>query len=155
MILVLAAALCAALHALLIPPGAGARLHAAGMAGTEVTVAVTGLRSAKGVVRACLTRDSRAFPKCESEQDYRLVAPASPNPTFTFSDVMPGRYAIALLHDENRNGKIDRALFLMPKEGFGFSRDAPVRMGPPKFEAAAFTVEHEPVHQTIHMRYML
>lgn len=155
MILVLAAALQAALGALLGPIGASTSLHTAGMAGTEVTVTVTGLRSAKGVVRACLTQDSRKFPKCESERDYRLVAPASPNTAFTFSDVMPGRYAIALLHDENRNGKIDRALFLMPKEGFGFSRDAPVRMGPPKFEDAAFAVDHDPVHQIIHMRYML
>lgn len=155
MMLVLAAALHAVLSALLGPIGASTPLHTAGMAGTEVTVTVTGLRSAKGVVRACLTQDPREFPKCESEQDYRLVAPASPSTTFTFSGVMPGRYAIALLHDENRNGKIDRALFLMPKEGFGFSRDAPVRMGPPKFEAAAFAVDHDPVHQVIHMRYML
>ena len=155
MILVLAAALHAVLSALLGPIGASTPLHATEMAGTEVTVTVTGLRSAKGVLRACLTQDAREFPKCESDQDYRLVAPASPSTAFTFSGVMPGRYAIALLHDENRNGKIDRALFLMPKEGFGFSRDAPVRMGPPKFEAAAFVVNHEPVHQVIHMRYML
>jgi uncharacterized protein (DUF2141 family) len=71
-----------------------------------------------------------------------------------FADVVPGRYAIAVLHDENGNGKVDRALGLMPKEGFGFSRDAPVRMGPPSFKQASFDVAGD-ASQTLRMRYML
>ena len=67
----------------------------------------------------------------------------------------PGRYAIALLHDENENGKADRALGMMPREGFGFSRDAPVRMGPPKFHDAAFEMVSQDRQMTIKMRYML
>ena len=72
-----------------------------------------------------------------------------------FDNVAPGTYAIALLHDENRNGRADRALSMIPREGFGFSRDAPVRMGPPSFDSAAFTVRASPVSQAIRMRYML
>ncbi len=45
------------------------------------------------------------------------------------------------------------ALF-MPREGFGFSRDAPVRFGPPRFDAAAFVVADVAIHQTVRMRYM-
>ena len=67
----------------------------------------------------------------------------------------PGRYAIALLHDENSNGKADRVLGMMPKEGFGFSRDAPVRMGPPKFRDAAFDMGTSDRELTIKMRYLL
>ena len=74
--------------------------------------------------------------------------------TIVFNDVPPGEYAISLLHDENGNGKADTVLFL-PKEGFGFSRDAKARFGPPKFSAAAFTVDSDaPVYQKIRMRYM-
>ena len=73
--------------------------------------------------------------------------------SFSFRGVRPGTYAIALLHDENANGKADKAL-IIPKEGFGFSRDAKVRMGPPKFSAAAFTVADDPVQQRITMRYL-
>lgn len=72
-----------------------------------------------------------------------------------FEGVRPGRYALALLHDENGNGKADRALLMIPKEGFGFSRDAPVRMGPPPFGAAAFEVRNGAVKQAVQMRYML
>ena len=73
----------------------------------------------------------------------------------TSRGVAPGRYAIALLHDENSNGKADRALGMMPKEGFGFSRDAKVRMGPPRFEEAVFEVADTPKAMAIKMRYML
>jgi len=72
-----------------------------------------------------------------------------------FRNVAPGTYAIALLHDENGNGRADRALSMIPREGFGFSRDAPVRFGPPSFAAAAMEVGSVAVHQTIRMRYML
>ena len=71
-----------------------------------------------------------------------------------FGIVAPGRYALSLFHDENSNGKLD-TLMLMPREGFGFSRDAPVRFGPPKFSAAEFTVSGAAQRQTVRMRYML
>ena len=96
------------------------------------------------------------FPRCRGDESaYRTVVPAKETLTLTFPAVAPGRYAIALLHDENDNGKADRALGMMPKEGYGFSRDAKVRMGPPKFDEAAFEVGSKPVNQTIRMRYML
>jgi uncharacterized protein (DUF2141 family) len=124
--------------------------------GVQVTVEITNLRSHDGVVRACMTRDEERFPRCQdSTQGYRVVVPAGEATTLRFRDVAPGTYAIALLHDENDNGRADRALGMMPREGFGFSRDAPVRMGPPDFEDAAITVGASPLRQTIRMRYML
>lgn len=123
--------------------------------GSDVSVSVTGLRSAKGQVLACLTTQPRAFPDCAKDPvSHRLVVPLSGNAVrIDFGPVAPGRYAISLLHDENRNGKADMALF-MPREGFGFSRDAPVRLGPPSFNSAAFLVADVPVNLTVRMRYM-
>ena len=43
---------------------------------------------------------------------------------------------------------------MMPTEGFGFSRDAKVRMGPPKYTDAVFEIGSEPVTQAIRMRYL-
>ncbi|MEZ5680951.1 MAG: DUF2141 domain-containing protein [Erythrobacter sp.] len=125
--------------------------------GATITVKVTELRNAKGVVRACMTTDVKSFPKCRGVQGaYGATAQAHEGGvSFTFAGVKPGRYAIALLHDENSNGKADRALGMMPKEGFGFSRDAKVRMGPPKFGDAAVDIGAEDRTLTIRMRYML
>ncbi len=115
---------------------------------------VTGLRSEKGVVRACITAQAKGFPDCP-EGSYSLVLPARDGMHMDFTGVAPGRYAIALVHDENENGRIDRALSMIPREGFGFSRDAPVRFGPPRFDDAAITVGNQPTLARIRMRYML
>ena len=122
----------------------------------DVTITVTNLRSAQGTVRACMTHAEKSFPQCRGVPSARSAKIAAREGTVTvkFTGVEPGHYAIALLHDENDNGKADRALGMMPKEGFGFSRDAPVRMGPPRFADAAFDVAHGDRAMTIKMRYM-
>ena len=129
----------------------------AGVQGARVTVTVTDLRNADGVVRACMTQDQESFPRCRGIPGaYAAKAVASEGTiTFTFEGVEPGRYAIALLHDENANGIADRALGMMPKEGFGFSRDAKVRLGPPRFGDAVFDIGRANRDITIRMRYML
>jgi len=126
--------------------------------GTTVSITVSNLRNEKGVVMACMTTDPDRFPRCRDDAgSHRATVSISAGGevTLNFANVLPGTYAIALLHDENENGRADRALTLIPREGFGFSRDAPVRMGPPDFEDAAFTVGTEAVTQAIRMRYML
>ena len=123
--------------------------------GSNVGVNVTGLRSAKGQVLACLTTQPHAFPNCAKDPaSHKLDVPVSGSTIrIDFGPIAPGRYAISLLHDENGNGKADMVLF-MPKEGFGFSRDAPVRFGPPSFNSAAFVVADAAVNLTVRMRYM-
>ncbi|WFL78578.1 DUF2141 domain-containing protein [Altererythrobacter arenosus] len=122
----------------------------------QLAVTVTDLRSGKGQVLACLTAKPRAFPDCSKDPAARTArVDADSRVELMFDDVRPGRYAVSLLHDENANGKADRVLGMMPKEGFGFSRDAPVRMGPPTFDQAAFEYAGEAKAMTIRMRYLL
>jgi uncharacterized protein (DUF2141 family) len=122
--------------------------------GVSVVVTYHQARSLKGMVRACMVHAAADFPDCTNAGDaYRANVPTGALQV-RFAHVMPGRYAIALLHDENGNGKADRVLGMMPKEGFGFSRDAPLQMGPPKFAAAAFTVGEEPLTLSIRLRYL-
>lgn len=129
-------------------------LSGAAAPGGNVTVTVTGLRSAKGKVLACLTAQPKAFPDCDKDPAARAATvSAGTQVTLDFGHVPAGRYAISLFHDENGNGRMDKNLML-PREGYGFSRDAPVRFGPPSFKAAAFQVEGADTHQTIRMRYM-
>ena len=143
-------------RALVLGAGAALAASAAPAAANEVTITVTNMRSTEGVVRACITALEKAFPKCKKDpESLRAVVPAGETVTITFKGVKPGKYAIALLHDENNNGKADRALGMMPKEGYGFSRDAPVRMAPPKFKDAVFDLGEEAKKMTIKMRYFL
>lgn len=122
----------------------------------EVVITVTDLRSTRGVVRACMTMRHDVFPRCIKDPgSHRTVVPAGEKIEIRFTGVKPGKYAIALLHDENDNGKADRAMGMMPKEGYGFSRDAPVRMGPPRFRDAVFDLVEGVERLTIRMRYFL
>lgn len=122
----------------------------------QVAVTITELRSAKGVVRACITAAAKIFPRCDKDPAALILSiPAGERVELTFSGLKPGRYAVAVLHDENSNGKFDRILGMMPKEGFGFSRDAKVNRAPPKFEAAAFDFGGSAQALSIRMRYKL
>ncbi|WP_395392403.1 DUF2141 domain-containing protein [Novosphingobium sp. BL-8A] len=121
----------------------------------DVSATITGLRSQKGNVLACLTANPRTFPGCKDDpQARKLTVPVAGLSHLDFGAIPEGRYAISLIHDENGNGRLDTALAI-PREGFGFSRDAPVHFGPPSFDKAAFVVGAEPVRLEIRMRYLL
>ena len=142
--------------AVLALAGAGGLCAAAPAMAGDVVITVTDLRNSKGVVRACMTTRSDIFPKCIKDTGaHRTVVPASGKVEIRFTGVKPGDYAIALLHDENDNGKADRAMGMMPKEGYGFSRDAPVKMAPPKFGDAVMKLGEGTTRVTIKMRYFL
>lgn len=57
---------------------------------------------------------------------------------YTFSDIPNGDYAIAVVHDINNNGKLDKNLFGIPIESYGFSNNAAATFGAPSFDKAKF-----------------
>jgi uncharacterized protein (DUF2141 family) len=69
-----------------------------------------------------------------------------------FENIPNGTYAIALYHDENLNNKLDKNLFHIPKEGYGFSNNAKPFFGPPKFDKAQFKLDGN-YHAQIKMKY--
>lgn len=73
--------------------------------------------------------------------------------TVRVAGVPPGNYAVQAWHHENDNGRIDRDLLGIPTEGIGFSRNAPIRLGAPSFEDAAFTVEASGAWNALKLRY--
>ena len=62
-------------------------------------------------------------------------------------------YAVAVLHDENDNAKMDFNFLGMPLEGYGFSNDASALFGPPSFSAAAFRLTARASHVSVKIRY--
>lgn len=121
---------------------------------TEVSVVVSGLRNGKGQVLACLTAQPKGFPDCRKDPAAKnAIVPAATVVRIDFGPVPAGRYAVSLIHDENANRKMDMAL-MIPREGFGFSRDAPVTVGPPSFARAAFDVAGAAVEHKVRMRYI-
>lgn len=130
----------------------------AAMAGPPVAaldLTITGLRSTKGNVLVCLTANPKAFPDCSKDPQSRsMTAPASRAALLHFEGVPAGYYAVSLIHDENGNGKLDTRL-MIPREGFGFSRNPAIAFGPPKFASARFEVGTADAAQTVRVKYML
>jgi uncharacterized protein (DUF2141 family) len=120
-----------------------------------IDVSVSGLRNAKGNVLICLTANAKHFPDCGKDpKALKQSVAASKAGMIQFDGVTPGTYALALVHDENANNKMDVTVFL-PKEGFAFSRNPAVVFGPPKFGAARFVVTAGEQSQRVTMKYML
>ncbi|MCL2428022.1 MAG: DUF2141 domain-containing protein [Alphaproteobacteria bacterium] len=106
--------------------------------GDDVVVVVKGVRNDKGHVRVDLcTRETFLKSDCP----WSGSAPARVGVvTVRITGVSPGTYAVVAYHDENDNGHVDRNFLGIPTETVGFSRDAPVRFGPPSWDDAAFVV---------------
>jgi uncharacterized protein (DUF2141 family) len=121
----------------------------------SLDLGVSGLRSTKGLVRVCLTADSRHFPACDKDPQARhLSVAADAAKAMRFDELPSGRYAVALFHDENGNGRIDTR-FGIPAEGVGFSNNPRLLFGPPSFAAASVALTDARVDQTVKLRYFL
>lgn len=87
-----------------------------------IIVEVSGIRNKEGLIRLAFFTDEVGF-KSEQPVLERALAKANVSNgsmTARLDSIPPGVYGIALLDDENRNGKLDYKL-LLPKEGVGFS----------------------------------
>ncbi len=120
---------------------------------SRLDIGIDQLRSAKGMIRLCLTADPDNFPQCVD--DARALTRSVPaGQRGIHLDGLPhGNYAAAVIHDENNNAKLD-TLAGIPREGFGFSRNPVIRFGPPRFSAARFTLDSVAETQQIKMRYI-
>ena len=124
------------------------------MATGELSVDVSNLRSQKGLVRVCLTADPENFPACiDDAEAVTRSFPASAT-SIRFDGLARGDYAVAVIHDENGNKKLDTFAGI-PREGFGFSRNPAVTFGPPRFAAARFTLMSDSDTQHVRIRYLL
>lgn len=112
-----------------------------------LNIDVTNIKSATGKVFVALF-DAGGFAGNTSLQGTQVDVTGD-TVRVSFDGVAPGIYGIKLYHDVNGNGKLDRNLIGMPSEPYGFSNDAPARMGPPRWSDAAFEHTGAAAVQTI------
>lgn len=137
-----------AIAALLLAVPAGAE------ATSVVTVAAGGLRNDDGQVVCALFDSGKGFPDGKHALKGDVVQVQSRGGVCRFTGVAPGTYAVALFHDENKD-KVLNTFLGIPREGFGFSRNAPPStFGPPKFSAASFRVVKGDYTLRVSMRYL-
>jgi len=113
-------------------------------AGTgKLKIEIIGIRSTKGKVLVNLFSTAKGFPTNPkyayrtAELDIREGGKAY----VEFTDLPYGDYAVAVLHDENDNKKMDYNFVGMPKEGYCFSNNYRPTFKNPSFRQAGFFLE--------------
>lgn len=105
-----------------------------------LTVEVENLRNSKGEVQFTLYNTDGSIPDEHYKNYFKMDKSRIENgkAEITFSNSPKGIYAVNILHDENKNGKIDKG-FILPKEGIGFSNYSSIGLtNRPNFKKASF-----------------
>jgi uncharacterized protein (DUF2141 family) len=130
------------------PPPSQAKPH------STITVRNEALRNDKGTVYVSLFDNKKTFGDNKNAVVSGQARPANRTAVVVLDNVAPGRYALSFIHDENDNKKLDTNWIGIPKEGFGYSKDAMGKFGPPKFDDAVLDVPAGPVAVVMHTKYM-
>jgi uncharacterized protein (DUF2141 family) len=114
---------------------------------SSVTVEVSGLASARGVVECVLWAGPDGFPTDTARAQAKVTARATTQrrATCTFAEVTAGTYAVSVWHDEDEDGVVNRGLFGIPTERYGWSNDPRPLMRAARFDEATFSVDGAPV----------
>ena len=107
--------------------------------GTGIDLMFENVRSGRGILRLCLSRNPAHYPDCSKDPQGRQINVPANRGSFRFDDLPQGTYALTALHDENSNGKLDTFLGI-PREGFAFSNNPRVGFGPPAYERVRFSL---------------
>lgn len=114
--------------------------------GVDITVTIDNITNDEGKVLAGLHKEE-TFMKGQGVQNLQSEIKEG-KVTLTFTNVLPGNYAIMAMHDANENNRMDYQSNGMPKESYGMSGND-MTMGPPSFNNAKFTVGEEDLEFTI------
>ncbi len=126
--------------ALRLPALAAAIVFCCGASAAPLTIEVGNLQDARGDVYVTIYDSPETWLSADTHRATRRVAvPEDAGDAIAVAfDLPPGRYAFAVHHDVNGNGKMDYRLLRLPKEPYAFSNNLVPKLSRPAFDAAAF-----------------
>jgi uncharacterized protein (DUF2141 family) len=121
---------------------------------TWINLTVDRVGNSKGLITATLyPNDPKRF-LVKNGSLYVASTPAVASQTrFCLFVPRAGAYAIAIYHDEDSSGKINRGgLFGIPTEAVGFSNNPTILFGPPSLRSVRLDIQHTNQSATINLR---
>jgi uncharacterized protein (DUF2141 family) len=118
----------------------------------SILLTVRNVKNDRGTITVDLHGDDPERWKKKGGKLARLRFPAAAGETQVCVPVDgPGRYALAVYHDRDGDGKFDKTWIGLPDEPYGLSNDAPARLGNPRYEDVSFEVSgpQAPVFTTL------
>jgi uncharacterized protein (DUF2141 family) len=120
-----------------------------------LTVEIDKIENSKGLIRVILFDKTGKFPKDhKSGIAIKSIKAKKGKVIAKFDSIKYGEYAISVLHDENKNEKMDSNFLGMPKEGFGISNNVRVKFRHPKFDEAKFIFNEKKNAVNINLIYL-
>jgi uncharacterized protein (DUF2141 family) len=116
-----------------------ASLTSTALAG-DLTIEISGITPGRGQIYVAVYDRPETFPTAGQQQTGQILESSGQSLVVHFKDLPPGEYAAVAFQDVNGNGKLDKNFIGMPTEPYGFSNAARGAAGPPKFSAAAVTL---------------
>ncbi|MFA5667883.1 MAG: DUF2141 domain-containing protein [Balneolaceae bacterium] len=99
---------------------------------------INGIEKVEGEIRIAIFDSKNKYTK---DPIHAVVLPISDTKVeLELENMSYGEYAIAVYHDQNKNGKLDTNLLGMPKEKYGFSNNARGKFGPASWDDAVFEI---------------
>jgi uncharacterized protein (DUF2141 family) len=102
----------------------------------SIKVNVSGFPSNKGQAYVALFNTTESFPIYGEQLSGKIVQIQDQSCTVSFNNLAKGSYAVAVYHDVNKNKQLDKNLFGMPTERYGFSNNARATFSAPSFNEA-------------------
>ncbi|QMW23886.1 DUF2141 domain-containing protein [Sandaracinobacteroides saxicola] len=119
--------------------------------GSAVSVTVYGFKDRSGQLRVQLYRALESEFLVSGKYVTRVDTPLTPQGSMTVCATVPvpGTYAVAVLHDRNRNGKLDPF-----SDGVGFGGNPRLRLGKPAVSKVSLTLPPGHSSLTVQLNYL-
>lgn len=103
----------------------------------SLNVTVSGFQTNKGKAYVALFRKGDEFPKMSGQYLGKIIPIENKKAVISFPNLPKNEYAVAVFHDKNNNGILDKNLLGIPTEVYGFSNNARETFSAPSFESAS------------------
>ena len=121
----------------------------------KITVQIRNFENNKGGCIVCLYDNAGDFSDKGKPVKCTTLPIVNKTTKAVFENVLPGSYAILVIHDANNNQKFDTNFLGIPKEGYGASRNKLPMAAAPKFDENSFPVtDGVTVDCSIRLRYI-
>jgi len=122
---------------------------------TTLVIHVDGLRTAEGQLLIHIYDTDKGFLRDGGDSAREVLHPVDGTALSLQIDGHPrGRYAIAVIHDEDGDGELGTNFLGIPREGVGLSNNPKSRFGPPRFADAAVDIDGERLVLDVTVRYL-
>jgi uncharacterized protein (DUF2141 family) len=107
----------------------------------SLSVQVNGFSSNEGKAFVGIYRPQDKWPEINRQFIGKVVSIENGVAKITFETLEKGSYAIAVFHDRNRNGILDKNMLGIPVEKYGFSNNARETFSAPSFQSALVNLD--------------